>query len=65
MLIYVLIHIAISAEGFALFLVFILWRHREKEALMVANRKHVIVLTEVGLEEYKSVTDIARILKKH
>jgi len=33
-LMYGLIHIAISVEGFALFLGFILWRQQEKEALL-------------------------------
>ena len=53
MLMYGLIHIVISVEGFALFLVFILWRHREGSATanqVVANRKHAIFRKEVGLE---------------
>ena len=65
---YGLIHIAISAEGFALFLVFILWRHTAANQV-VANRKHAIFISEVGLEVCAShlLIDIAQnlILKNH
>ena len=67
MLSYCFIHIAISAEASSVF--HFVETRREGRATanqMVANRKHAIILTEVGLEEYKSFTDIARILiKKH
>ena len=55
---YGLIHIAISVEGFALFLVFILWRQQETEALLPSKWKQTGDMQfslEVGLEVYKSI----------
>ena len=66
---YGLIHIAISVEGFALLLVFILWRQQENEALLQASG----CKQETYNFPYRSGTGgvqvnftyIAQVLKKH